>query len=112
MARALFFESWPPWAQYGRSRDSVQFSGFSTWSLARSVRGVKKFGTRESCKPMVRETAPEKRFWVSGALNDQTGRCRTAVLARRLASALFSRGTWEMEKLRARASLRQVQCRE
>jgi len=39
-------------------------------------------------------------------------RSRTAALASSLASALLSRGTCEMEKLNARASLRQVQCRE
>lgn len=37
---------------------------------------------------------------------------RTAELARQLASALFSRGTWEMENLMERASLRQIKLRE
>jgi hypothetical protein len=37
---------------------------------------------------------------------------RTAELARPLASALFSRRTWEMEKLIERANLRQIKFRE
>ncbi len=39
-------------------------------------------------------------------------RRRNAVCASPLASALFSRGTCEMENFKARASLRQVQCKE
>src|SRR5690242_19091848 len=37
---------------------------------------------------------------------------RTAELARRLASALSSRGTWAIENSSERASFRQIQCRE
>ena len=37
---------------------------------------------------------------------------RAAELARRLASALLSRGTWEIEKSSDRANFRQVQFRE
>jgi hypothetical protein len=39
-------------------------------------------------------------------------RSRTAELARPLASALRSRGTWVMENFSERVSLRQIQCRE
>jgi hypothetical protein len=39
-------------------------------------------------------------------------RRRNAVCASPFASALFSRGTCEMENFKARASLRQVQCKE
>ena len=37
---------------------------------------------------------------------------RTAALAKPLASALFSRRTWEMENLIERANLRQIKLRE
>jgi hypothetical protein len=47
-----------------------------------------------------------------GNADFQASCSRTAALARLLASALSSRGTWEMEKFRERANFRQIQFSE
>jgi hypothetical protein len=47
-----------------------------------------------------------------GEIEDYEMCFRTAELARWLASVLWSRWMWEMEKSRERASLWQIQCRE
>src|SRR5580658_5195135 len=89
-------------ARPGRPGTHFQFSGCCTGSLHRRGHRVKM---------------PAVSIWklVMKLRRIRTAypfRSLTAVFANWLASALSSRGTCEIEKLRARASLRQVQCRE
>ena len=73
---------------------------------------------RGGTKPEVRNTKAEccqdGIYIMLRVLNERSYlfRRRSADCASPFASALFSRGTWEMENFSARASLRQVQCSE